>query len=507
MPVYIIGAGIAGLFAALKLSPRPVVVISPSPIADTILPSPAATASSWAQGGIAAALGPQDSPALHIQDTLTAGAGLCDSATVKLMCESAPARIWDLIALGVPFDRAEDGSLSLGLEAVHSRHRIARIQGDRAGAAIMRVLSACVRQAPHITLLDHHEVVALRTDDRGISGLCLHDLEDASQQWLPASSVVMATGGIGALYEVTTNPRGSYGAGLAMAADIGATLHHLEFIQFHPTAMLLGRDPAPLATEALRGEGAWLVNELHERFMLPLHPLAELAPRDVVARAIHQQIMSGHRVYLDAREAIGEQFALRFPTVYAACAQAGINPATQPLPIAPAAHYHIGGIATDLNARSSIDGLYACGEVACTGAHGANRLASNSLLESLVFAHQAAMDILGAQQRPMLHSMPQATPFDLTPAESCAEFAALRKLMTRAVGIERSGDTLSQALETISGWHAQHCNTLYMRHMTATALHITQAALARPHSIGCHFRSDSKASHNTEAGNSLASGV
>ena len=487
MTTYIIGAGIAGLFAALKLAPRPVVIVSPSALGDGIAPPPATTASAWAQGGIAAAIGPGDSPASHITDTLIAGAGHCNETAVRLICESAPARIDDLLQLGVPFDRAEDGTLSLGLEAAHSHHRIARIQGDRAGAAIMRTITRAVRAAAHITILEHHEAIALSAHSGRIHGLCLAYTTSGAQQWLPASTIILATGGIGSLYEVTTNPQGSYGSGIALAASCGAALTDLEFVQFHPTALLLGRDPAPLATEALRGEGAHLLNAVGERFMLPIHPLAELAPRDIVARAIHRLIASGQNVFLDAREAtIGPNFAERFPTVYAACERAGLNPLTDLLPISPAAHYHIGGIATDLSARTTIEGLYACGETACTGAHGANRLASNSLLESLVFAHQAAEHIL-SQPQPLAAGTLPTTHFTLAPVEALPQFTTLRRTMMRQVGIERDVRGLMSALEMLIPLTADTALPHRLHQMALVATRIAQSALARPTSLGCHF--------------------
>lgn len=491
--IHIIGAGIAGLYAALKLAPHPVVIVSPSALGDGIAPVPSTTASSWAQGGIAAAIGPDDSPENHIRDTLAAGSGHCNEAAVRLICESAPACIDDLIRLGVPFDRAQDGSLSLGLEAAHSHHRIARIQGDRAGAAIMRVITRAVREAPHIQVLEHHEAIALSAEQGRLTALCLHDLSNGEQRWVSTATTLLATGGIGSLYEVTTNPFGAYGSGIALAASIGATLADLEFVQFHPTALLVGLDPAPLATEALRGEGAQLLNDRGERFMLPLHPLAELAPRDVVARAIHRQIMSGRRVYLDARTAIGESFAERFPTVFAACKRANLNPQTDLMPISPAAHYHIGGVATDLDARTSIAGLYACGECACTGAHGANRLASNSLLESLVFASQAATHIK-AHPQPAASHQPPTTTFSLAPVCQLPELAQLRHTMTRYVGIERSATGLESALDDFSELLADATLPHALRQMASIATRVADAALARPQSLGCHFRSDAETS-------------
>lgn len=471
----------AGLFAALKLAPRPVVVVSLFGLGD-------GTASGWAQGGIAAAIGADDSPVLHIADTLATGAGLCDEAVVTMMAHDAAARIDDLVRYGVPFDRDEQGNIALGLEAAHSRRRIAHISGDRAGASIMSALVGAVRASDHITLMEGFRVLALDADNNQLRAICLMDAKN-HQQWLPAHTAILATGGIGSLYHVTTNPPGAHGNGIAMAATIGATLADLEFVQFHPTALAIGVDPAPLATEALRGEGAWLVNGRGERFMQALDDRAELAPRDVVARAIHRQVLSGEQVFLDTRSAIGGAFPDHFPTVYAACRRAGIDPLIEPIPVSPAAHYHIGGVATDINARTSVQGLYACGEVAATGAHGANRLASNSLLESMVFAHRAAQDILHSEPSACAHNVPtHAIAFDAhTPPD---DLLRLRRTMLMQVGIERDANGLNAALDVCDQLAGRYRNTHPIAPMLMVCRGIITAALARTESRGCHFRTD-----------------
>lgn len=480
-PIYILGGGVAGLFASLKLAPLPVVVVSPFPLGD-------GTASGWAQGGIAAAIGADDSPALHIADTLATGAGLCDEVVVSLMAHDAAARIDDLVRYGVPFDRDENGNIALGLEAAHSRRRIAHISGDRAGASIMSALVKAVRAADHITLYEGFRVLSLDAHDNHLNAICLMDAKN-HQQWLPAHTAILATGGIGSLYHVTTNPPGAHGNGIAMAANIGATLADMEFVQFHPTALAIGVDPAPLATEALRGEGAWLVNGRGERFMQALDDRAELAPRDVVARAIHRQMLAGEQIFLDTRSAIGGAFPDHFPTVYAACRRAGIDPLIEPIPVSPAAHYHIGGVATDRNARTSVQGLYACGEVAATGAHGANRLASNSLLESMVFAHRAAQDILSNPMKESVSEVPtHAIVFDAhTPPD---DLLKLRRTMLMQVGIERDAKGLSTALDVCDELAQRYRDTHPIAPMLKVCRGIITAALARTESRGCHFRTD-----------------
>ena len=328
---------------------------------------------------------------------MVAGAGLCDRHVVDLVAQHASARIDDLLEFGAPFDRNRDGSLALGREAAHSRARIVHVKGDGAGAAISATLAARAGETDCITLLEGFHAVELAMEDGRVTGLFARSGLGAHARLIlfRARAVILATGGLGALYAVTTNPLEARGEGLGMAARAGALIADPEFVQFHPTALAVGKDPAPLATEALRGEGATLINDQGEHFMIPIHNDAELAPRDIVARAIHRQIVSGRKVYLDCSKAIGINFAHHFPNVYGACMDAGINPSVEPIPVAPAAHYHMGGIATDVDGRTSLAGLWAVGECASTGLHGANRLASNSLLEGLVFGTRVADDVRG----------------------------------------------------------------------------------------------------------------
>src|ERR1700759_536250 len=387
--VVIVGGGLAGLFCALKLSPRPVTLISAAPLGE-------GASSAWAQGGIAAAVADGDSADAHAADTVAVGGGIVDAEIALGIAREAGARIHDLLHYGVPFDRDLEGKLAVGREAAHSARRIVHVRGDMAGKAIISALTEAVRNTPSIRVIEGFVAEALLTADGAVTGLQLRKTDDVTARPLTiaAQAVVLATGGIGHLYAVTANPPEASGLGLAIAARAGAVIADPEFVQFHPTAIMVGRDPAPLATEALRGEGATLLNGLGERFMLARHPLAELAPRDIVARGVFAEIAAGRGAYLDATS-LGGHFAERFPTVYASCIAGGIDPATQPIPIAPAPHYHMGGIAVDACGRTSLKRLWAGGEVACTGAHGANRLASNSLLEAVVFAARIAEDIGG----------------------------------------------------------------------------------------------------------------
>ncbi|HEY4275243.1 MAG TPA: L-aspartate oxidase [Rhizomicrobium sp.] len=477
----ILGAGIAGLFTALKLSPFPALVLAGS--------RPGASGSSaWAQGGIAAAVGKGDDWQSHAADTMAAGAGLCDPEIVSLVAREAPERIADLVAMGAPFDRDANGLLALGREAAHSRARIVHVTGDRAGAEISRTLATQAMRTPSIRIMEGFHAVELAMEDGKAVGLfARHGTgPDARLVLFRARAVIFATGGLGALYAVTTNPLEARGEGLGMAARAGAVIADPEFVQFHPTAIDIGRDPAPLATEALRGEGAILINDKGERFMTSVHADAELAPRDVVARAIHRQIANGHRVFLDCREAIGGKFSAHFPTVYAACISAGIDPATQPIPVAPAAHYHMGGIASDAVGRSSLSGLWVAGECAATGLHGANRLASNSLLEGLVFGARVAEDVRNTTLTGTAHGQPAApVAFALPPPPH-----VLRAAMTRHVGLERDGQGLSEALAAIARLEQTSGGEPALLNMLAAARLVTAAALARTESRGGHWRTD-----------------
>jgi len=477
----ILGAGAAGLFTALKLAPYPALVL-----ADT---HPGVSGSSArAQGGIAASVAKGDSWQAHAADTVAAGAGLCDPEIAALVAREAAARIDDLVRFGAPFDRREDGSLAVGREAAHSAARIVHVRGDRAGAAVMQALTERAMATASITLLEGFHAIELAVEDGRVAGLFARYNSGGAPRLMlfRAQEVILATGGLGALYAVTTNPAETRGEGLGMAARAGALIADPEFVQFHPTAIAVGRAPAPLATEALRGEGATLIDENGRRFMPAIDPMAELGPRDIVARAIHRQIAAGHQVFLDCREAVGAKFAEEFPTVYEACREAGIDPATQPIPVAPAAHYHMGGIATDTRGRTSLEGLRAVGECAATGLHGANRLASNSLLEALVFGARLAEDLREhGTLRLGRGTLPSPERFHLLPPPK-----ALREAMSRLVGLERNAEGLNEALRIIAQIERAGGHEPTLLNMTATAKLVVSGALARRESRGSHFRTD-----------------
>ncbi|HHW4680269.1 MAG TPA: L-aspartate oxidase, partial [Xylella taiwanensis] len=360
----IVGSGLAGLIAALTISPEPSVLVTRSTLG-------AETSSAWAQGGMSVSLGPDDNASLHLADTLTAGDGLCDAMAAESIILEAVHAFNVLERFGVRFDRDSNGNLALGLEAAHSRRRIVHVEGDKSGAVIVQALTAAVLNDPSITVIEGVEARQILMVDNAVCGLLLSN--PVFDIVLPSSKILLATGGIGGLYDATTNPVNNFGQGIAMAARAGAVLADMEFVQFHPTALHSHDRPLALVSEAVRGEGAELINERGERFMADI-PGAELAPRNVVAQAISAEITRGGRVFLDARRVLGPRFSARFPTITALCHKIGVDPARMPIPVRPAAHYHMGGIATDREGRSSIPGLWVAGEAASTGLHGANRL-------------------------------------------------------------------------------------------------------------------------------------
>ena len=474
--VLIIGAGLAGLFMALKLSPRPCTVISAAPLGR-------ASSSAWAQGGLAAALDPEDSPESHAADTVNAGAGLVDPTIARLIAEEGANRVLDLLQLGVPFDRTPEGALSLSLEAAHSRPRVARVAGDLAGKAIMDALVVAARRADHITLIEGARAVALLQMNNGdVAGAALK-YGDGSIGTTTARETVLCTGGSGGLFAVTTNPRSARGDALAMSYACGALIADPEFVQFHPTAMDVGKDPSPLATEALRGDGAVLLDKDGNAFMSNYHPLGELAPRDEVARAIHAERAAGRGAFLDCKDAVGEAIPDHFPTVFDACQAAGLDPRERPIPVAPAAHYHMGGVVTDNWGRSSLNGLSVCGECASTGAHGANRLASNSLLEAVVFAHRIAERLRNDGTRASDTSASEAIILEDIEEEPAKE---LRVAMSANCGVVRSAKGLSELLALINRLRETHGRA----RMLVAADIIAASALAREESRGGHYRDD-----------------
>ncbi len=467
----IVGSGLAGLMTALTLAPEPVVIVTRAGLG-------AETSSAWAQGGIAASLGADDSAKLHLADTLAAGDGLCDPAIAADIVGGAPVAIAALERAGVRFDKTADGRFSLGLEAAHSRRRIVHAEGDGSGAAIVRALVDAVIATPSITVLEGLEARRLLTDEDGVTGLVCAGENGAVI--LSTRRVVLATGGIGGLYEATTNPMGNFGQGIMLAAHAGAELADMEFVQFHPTALDSRRRPLALVSEAVRGEGAVLVNERGERFMATVSG-AELAPRDVVARAISAELARGGKVFLDARAALGDRFAARFPVIDALCREAGIDAASQPIPVRPAVHYHMGGVATDAAGRSSVAGLWVAGEAASTGLHGANRLASNSLLEAAVMGMRVARDILAT---PAAKPSIAAITGTLPPA---ADPSLVRPIVSRHLGVLRNAGAIHGAVAGLLPLVESDGPTA---DPAIVALLIAVFASLRAESRGAHARAD-----------------
>ncbi|MFI7596791.1 L-aspartate oxidase [Actinoplanes sp. NPDC049681] len=492
--VLVVGSGVAGLTAALHLREQGlhVTVVTKVNIDDG--------STRWAQGGIAAVLDPLDTPEAHAFDTEIAGVGLCDPAAVRVLVEEGPARIKELMRIGAEFDRNADGSLMLTREGGHRADRIVHAGGDATGAEVQRALHQAVRRDPWIRLVEHALVLdLLRSADGRACGITLHVLGEGTEDGVGAilaRAVVLATGGMGQIFASTTNPAVSTGDGVALAMRAGATVTDVEFVQFHPTSFVTASVTSvqrPLISEALRGEGAHLVDEAGKRFMVGQHELAELAPRDVVAKGIHRVLRAtgADHVYLDARH-LGKDFLeQRFPTIVASTRSAGVDPATELIPVAPAAHYASGGVRTDLHGRTSIPGLYACGEVACTGVHGANRLASNSLLEGLVFSRRIADDI--ARDLP-----PQADPTPATGGPGWVTAPAIRaelqRAMTRGAGVLRSADSLKATAKELARLGEQH-GTPHNAAWEATNLLTVATALVasaqeRRETRGCHWRED-----------------
>lgn len=484
----IIGGGLAGLFTALQLGPHPVTVITGGKLGET-------GSSPLAQGGIAAAMGETDSAEAHTADTIRAGDGIVDEAMAGMLAQEAPERIDELIALGVPFDTDTEGRLELSREAAHSARRVVKVDGDMAGAVIMQALARAVSAAPHIQIVEQawaEELIVHK--GRVVGTIAGRRLEDGSRrrEAFFGVAIVMATGGTGGLYQVTTNPAGATGAGLAMAARAGAVIADAEFVQFHPTAIVSDADPAPLATEALRGEGASLIDSQGHRFMTDIHKDAELAPRDIVARAVFDQAGQGG-AFLDCRQAIGAEFAERFPRVYGYCMDAGIDPLTQPIPVVPAAHYHMGGILTDAHGRTTLNGLWACGEVASTGVHGANRLASNSLLEAVVFGARIAGDIALHLNGEVVHvsrkTLRRVLESKHGKRSATEDIQCLRQTMSRHAGVVREAGGMLKAMQMALRMEKKK-STPQLSMAATTALMIAVSAWMREESRGGHFRSD-----------------
>ncbi|WP_217180348.1 L-aspartate oxidase [Streptomyces sp. AC495_CC817] len=485
MNVVVAGSGIAGLTTALHAheAGHRVTLVTKGALGDG--------STGFAQGGVAGVYGPGDSAARHAADTLDAGAGLSDAAAVDVLVRDGAARIAELIARGVAFDRGPDGELLLGREAAHSHARIVHAGGDATGAAISRALVAAVR-ATALTVVEHAFLSDLIVHSGVARGVRL--LRDGEVAELEADAIVLATGGAGHLYAHTTNPIGTTGDGIAAALRAGAAVADLEFMQFHPT--ILDAEPAFLVSEAVRGEGATLLDEDDRRFVFDSHPDGELAPRDVVARAIARRAAEqGASVRLDATMIGAERLAQRFPTIDRVTRERGFDWAAAPLPVTPAAHYLMGGIVTDLDGRTSIPGLFAVGETARTGVHGANRLASNSLLEGAVFGARAAAALgVSTPALRVAPAVPAPSPMVRRDREAAPAFSrrALQQLMWREVGLLRTERGLARALTTLRAWIAdaappttvashEDANLLLLAEATATA------ALHRTVSVGAHY--------------------
>jgi L-aspartate oxidase len=464
----IIGAGLAGLTAAVELSPLPCVVLSAGQIST-------GTSTGWAQGGVAASVGVGDDAALHTADTIAAGAGLCEPDVVAAITGSAPSAIEWLTAQGAEFDRDGDGTLRLGLEGAHSRRRIVHAMGDSTGAELLRAMIAAARRTPSVQLWEYTTATEILTDESGVVGVLVRT--GAGVIELRTNTVLLATGGIGGLFGHTTNPLTSRGQGLALAHRAGATLRDLEMVQFHPTALDVGIDPMPLVSEAVRGEGAILIDETGQRVIE--NPLSA---RDVVSRAEWAALQAGHQVFLDAREHPGAKFDELFASIAASARESGFDPITQPLPVHPAAHYHMGGVKVDLSGRTDVPGLYAAGEVASTGLHGANRLASNSLLEAVVCGRWVAQHWHSLGFEPGIAAQSPAGPRSVPEAKPAPVVAQVRRVVSAAAGVLRDREGLLAAQAELAG--LRHHNAGLVGYL------LVSAALERTESRGGHARTD-----------------
>jgi L-aspartate oxidase len=491
-PYIIIGSGVAGLYTALTLSKeRRVILITKSTLMESN--------TNYAQGGIASAMGAPDSPELHYQDTMVAGAGLCNSEAVMALVYDGPERVRHLIDLGTPFDRV-NGQVALTREAAHSRPRILHADGDATGHAVSQTLIAKVQEQPNITIYENHFTLALVLNGGRCCGVVT--VNQGKIQLFLSAAIVLCTGGLGQIYGKTTNPAIATGDGMVLAYNAGAALRDLEFIQFHPTALHLPPAPPFLISETVRGEGAILLNQNGQRFMPDYHPLAELAPRDVVARAIFSEIQKTTAPYvnLDLSRIPTAMIRHRFPNIYETCLNYGLDITTQPIPVAPAAHYMMGGVLTDLYGQTKVPGLYAAGEVASTGVHGANRLASNSLLEGLVFGSRAAASLL---------KEPAIIPKYSSNLQACyprlvteftnfkTDLTQLHHLTGQYLGIVRNAPGISAALDSLNSYRkpaaaqfAPDTEYLELQNMMQLARLMFQAALSRTESRGAHYRSD-----------------
>ncbi len=517
----IVGSGIAGLFAALVAREHGSVLVLTKGSVDE-------SNTKYAQGGIAAAIGPDDNPELHLIDTLEAGAGLVDEEAARILTDDATARIADLVRFGVPFDSV-DGAMALGREGAHSRERILHAGGDSTGFHIELTLSDIVRHSK-VTLMEHSQALDIHTDAGAATGLAALDSRTKTREDFSCDHLILATGGCGQLFKATTNPAGATADGVALAYRAGAEVMDMEFMQFHPTALRLAGAPVFLISEAVRGEGAFLLNRQGKRFMPEYDSRAELAPRDIVARAIVSE-MAVHgedHVYLDVTGLPPERIALRFPQILRFCAQHGLDMATEMIPVSPAAHYMMGGVRTNSWGETNVANLFACGETACTRVHGANRLASNSLLETVVFAKRtvdrtlddgrrpitpaadgvslsgkvsAPETIGGLQPRSVTWPTGSVSAAPLPVAESVASLADLQSLMWENVGVVRDGSGLAKAVGRTAAWDsvgvaALDRPTQELNNLVLTGRLMAEAALMRQESRGAHYRSDFPEAHD-----------
>jgi L-aspartate oxidase len=490
--VVVVGSGVAGLTTALQVRAKglTVLLVTKARVDEG--------STKWAQGGIAAALGPGDTPKQHEEDTLIAGAGLCDVAAVKVLVAEGPEAVRRLIARGAVFDHEASGEISLHREGGHHRNRILHAGGDATGAEVSRALLAAVTQDEGIEVVEHALVIDALKDAQGrVCGVTLHVIGAGSRGGIGRAlgrAVVLATGGLGQVYAQTTNPAVATGDGVGVALRAGARIADIEFVQFHPTVMWLGptaRGQQPLISEAVRGDGAFLVDDAGNRFMRDVHPLADLAPRDVVAKAIMRKMFETRRphVWLDARNI--DHWQEHFPTIYASCAAYGVNPSRDLIPVSPAAHYASGGARVDLNGRTSIPGLYACGETACTGVHGANRLASNSLLEGLVFAARIADDLSLNLRAPGEPVTDESTETLLIPSVR----DQISTSMTEGAGVLRSADSLAHSSSDLERLGRAASSEPCVEAWEATNLHVVARAIVevariREETRGSHWRED-----------------
>ncbi len=475
--VIIVGAGSAGLMAAISLAPLRVLLISDN------LPEQGQTASHWSKGGIAAPISEEDSPQKHIEDTMIASCGFADREVVSYYVNMAPELIDYLVKLGVNFDYTSDGKIYLGREGSHSLHRVLTANRDSFGLELMRVLTKNLYNSSHITQLSGAKVISLLKEKDAVNGVRIKYAE--GEKNIKSSATILATGGIGALYARTTNPSCSKGYGIAMAFEAGAKCKNLEFVQFHPTAINCELEPLPMISEALRGAGAKITNSSGQRFMSDIHEMAELAPRDIVCRAIEDQIIAGKKVYLDIRGLIE-----KYPSALKSCERAGINPEKEKIPITTAAHYHMGGVHIDYKTgKTSVKGLWACGEVACTGMHGANRLASNSLLEALITGRLCAKNIVSSLGKSRIKEVEKN--INLSPYVSAPlpEEMEIKEIMTNNVGVYRDNNMLQQSIDKlIQVGQKTENREIYLCSLAAKL--IASSALERKNSIGAHFRKD-----------------